>query len=204
MKKSFEKYYDVLMNDSPEETKVRDELRIQEEKFHETPEYKKYSEERKLLQDKLSSLIKERHEYAKSIRPERKPIELEDFANIVRENKKDRYASLSENAKNAIKAFNELSNDEQETAREFMRKSYGLDKMNAPKTTEKDIWMLLAILGETCKDFVEEKGLDDIYGIHFSITEPTGLCDATAYVEGIEYDEKAEMNVRKEIGFACC
>jgi hypothetical protein len=202
---TFENYYNTLVNETPEEIAVREEIKKLEESFNETPEYKEYKEKKDALYEKLRVECNIRHQKAKALRPARKSISIEDFADMVRDNRKQRFAKLPEAAKKMIKGFLALPKDVQREMKDIVHIGQDIDKISEKNrvTTDKDIWELQAILAQTCEDFIAEKGLSDIYGIHFTATDFGGIMDATTYVDGIEYDEASEMNVRKEIGWTC-
>lgn len=84
-----------------------------------------------------------------------------------------------------------------------------LDYYKNPVTKKSDIKELQELLVQTCINFIKERNLSDIYNIGFGCDgltdsiefgEWTPNMDSNICVEGLQYDEKVDLNVRKLIG----
>ena len=84
-----------------------------------------------------------------------------------------------------------------------------LDYYKNPITKKSDIKELQELLVQTCINFIKERNLSDIYNIGFGCDgltdsiefgEWTPNMDSNICVEGLQYDEKIDLNVRKLIG----
>ena len=84
-----------------------------------------------------------------------------------------------------------------------------VDYYKNPITKKSDIKELQELLVHACINFIKERNLSDIYNIRFGCDgltdsiefgEWTPNMDSNICVEGLQYDEKIDLNVRKLIG----
>lgn len=145
------------------------------ERFRNTPEYIEHEGRLDNLLNELNEESKKRREEAKKHRPSRiqaKHVDFdsEAFKKAQHEKKVKRMESYSNKLNEAIKLFDELTEDEKkcfqsETAVRFYN---DYDEVENPQTTRKEMGDLLDILVQTTIDFINERGLKDIDAVGFS------------------------------------
>lgn len=179
-------YYDWLFEESEEEKEIGRLFDEELERFKNSEEYKRHDAVTKDLFEKLKEAGKKRREIAKQHRPRRQKAKKIDMSEFKRKNEEEyqkRFNAYPEALKQAITAFNALSEDER---RVFHNDTWmyepKYEKLENPKTTENDIKELLEILVQTTIDFIDERGLTDIDGVSFGAD---GLGDSAKHGEWI-------------------
>lgn len=210
-------YFDEILHKSDAEKKIDEEIHNKMEEFENSEAHKQYRAELDVLFKKESALKAERWENAKKKRPERKPIktkskeEMDEWRKKAREEKEARINELPENLKNAIKAFESLT-DEEKTV--FAKETYtytkpDLDDYSKRQITHEQTIDLHEVLVQTCIDYINEHGLKDVDAVYFSADalqessrfgEWTPSTDSFLTLEGMEKSkEDGGFYVRKFI-----
>ena len=207
-------YYDYLFEQSEEEKRLYAELDAERETFRKTEAYVEHQKKLDELYEKIKVAGEERREEAKKHKPRRaraKHMSEEDLAALKANNqriKEERIEAYPEALKNLIREYEGLD----EAAKKVFQKEtwcyhcdYG-DYEN-PQTTEKDIRELLEILVQETLDFINERGLKDIWSVGFSADdlqtsaeagEWTPATDASIFISGMG-KEKGENGKEYEV-----
>lgn len=212
-------YHDWLFEESEEEKKINKELDEEMSRFENSEAYHEHRTKVDEILLKLKDAKMKRREEAKKHRPERKStghISEEKMAEFREENEKKKEARISaypEALRNLIKEYETLDN----AARKVFRNETWIyepdyDDFKDPVTTEKDMKELLEILVQTTIDFINERGLTDIFSVGFSADdlqvsaksgEWTPATDASIHVTGLGKEKSAdgtEYTVEQKIG----
>ena len=195
-------YYDYLFEQSEEEKEISKMLDDEREWFQQQSVYKEHYERVDRLLNELKVAGEKRREEAKKHKPKRraraKHMNEEELAAFKAEGqriKEERINSYPEDLKALIKAYEGLDDGAKKV---FKKETYfyapDYDDYKDPQTTEKDIKELLEILVQETIDFINERGLKDIWSVGFSADslqesarygEWTPATDASIYVTGM-------------------
>lgn len=182
-------YYDWLFGETEEEKEINRKLDEENERYKATEAYQEHEAKLDELLEDLKKAGERRREEAKNHRPRRvkaKHMSEEEMEEFRENNKKEREAridSLPEALRNAIRAYENLD----EVAKKAFRNETWVyepdyDDYKDPITTKKDMKELLEILVQTTIDFVNERGLTDIYSIGFGVDDIQSSADAGEWV----------------------
>ena len=195
-------YYDYLFEQSEEEKEISKMLDDEREWFQQQSVYKEHYERVDRLLNELKVAGEKRREEAKKHKPKRRAKakhmsekELAAFKAEGQRIKEERINSYPEDLKALIKAYEGLDEGAKKV---FKKETYfyapDYDDYKDPQTTEKDIKELLEILVQETIDFINERGLKDIWSVGFSADslqesarygEWTPATDASIYVTGM-------------------
>lgn len=167
-------YYDWLFKESDEEKEINRQLDEERARFENTEVYKEHHAKLDELLERLKVAGEERREEAKKHKPKRakaKHMTEEEMAELREKNRKIKEAridSYPEPLRRTIRDYEELPD---EAKKVFNNETYfykpDYDDYKDPITTEKDMKELLEILVQTTIDFINERGLTDIYAVGF-------------------------------------
>ena len=167
-------YYDWLFGKSEEEKEIRRKLDEEDERYKATEAYKEHEARLGELLDELKVAGEHRREEAKNHRPRRakaRHMTEEEMAELRENNRKvneARIDALPEPLRSLIRGYETLDDAAKKVFRRetwVYEPDYGDYK--DPVTTEKDMKELLEILVQTTIDFINERGLTDIYSVGF-------------------------------------
>lgn len=191
-------YYDWLFEESDEEKEINRLIDEERARYEGTEAYKEHEAKLDELLDDLKRAGERRREEAKKHKPKRvkaKHMGEEEMAEFRENNRKEREArieALPEPVRSLIRGYETLD----EPAKKVFRREtwvyepdYG-DYEN-PITTEKDMKELLEILVQTTIDFVNERGLTDIYSVGFGVDDVQSSAGAGEWVSSTD----ANINV---------
>ena len=212
-------YYDWLFGETDEEKEINRKIDEEIKRYEATDAYKEHEARLGELLDELKVAGKRRIEEAKSHRPRRakaKRLSEEEMAEFRENNRKEKEAridALPEPVRSLIRGYETLD----EPAKKVFRREtwvyepdYGDYK--DPVTTKKDMKELLEILVQTTIDFINERGLTDIYSVGFGADdlqisaaagEWTSSTDASINVNGMGKEkgrDGREYSVIQNIG----
>ena len=195
-------YYDWLFEQSEEEKDIHRRLDEERERFENTDVYKEHYAKVDELMEELKVEGQKRREEAKKHKPKRrvkaKHMSEEELAAFKAEGqriKEERIESYPEELKSLIRAYENLD----EGAKKVFEKETwcyhrDYDDYKDPQTTKEDIGELLEILVQETIDFINERGLKDIWSVGFSADDLQGSAkfgewepctDASLYVSGM-------------------
>jgi hypothetical protein len=193
-------YYDWLFRDSDEEKEINRQLDEERTRFENTEVYKEHHAKVDELLERLKVAGEKRREEAKKHKPKRvkaKYLSEEEMAELREKNRKVKEAridSYPESLRTIIRGYEALPD---EAKKGFNKETYfykpDYDDYKDPITTEKDMKELLEILVQTTIDFINERGLTDIYSVEFGADDLQGSAkfgewepctDASIYVTG--------------------
>jgi len=193
-------YYDWLFRDSDEEKEINRQLDEERTRFENTEVYKEHHAKVDELLERLKVAGEKRREEAKKHKPKRvkaKYLSEEEMAELREKNRKVKEAridSYPESLRTIIRGYEALPD---EAKKVFNKETYfykpDYDDYKDPITTEKDMKELLEILVQTTIDFINERGLTDIYSVEFGADDLQGSAkfgewepctDASIYVTG--------------------
>lgn len=167
-------YHDWLFEESEEEKEIHRQLDAEQKRYEKTEEFLKHEATLSELLAKLVEAGKRRRENAKvearkhRVRREPKKVDMEAFKRENEERYRKKFEGYPEPLKEAITAYNKLDDAAKKV---FQHDTWAYhpdyDTYQNPKTTKKDLSDLLEILVQTTIDFIDERGLDDIYSIGF-------------------------------------
>ena len=213
-------YYDYLFEQSEEEKDIHRRLDEERERFENTDVYKEHYARVDELLEELKVEGKKRREEAKKHKPRRrakaKHMSEEELAAFKAEGqriKEERIESYPEELKAVIRAYENL---DESAKKVFNKETYfykpDYDDYKDPITTKKDMKELLEILVQTTIDFINERGLTDIYSVGFGADDLQGSAkfgewepctDASIHVTGIGKEKSKdghEYSVCQRIG----
>lgn len=213
-------YYDWLFEQSEEEKDIHRRLDEERERFENTDVYKEHYAKVDELMEELKVEGQKRREEAKKHKPKRRAKakhmseeELAAFKAEGRRIKEERIESYPEELKSLIKAYENLDEGAKKV---FKKETYfyapDYDDYKDPQTTKEDIRELLEILVQETIDFINERGLKDIWSVGFSADdlqtsaeygEWTPATDASLYVSGMGKEkgkDGKEYSVIQNIG----
>lgn len=212
-------YYDWLFRDSDEEKEINRQLDEERARFENTEAYKEHHAKVDELFEKLKVAGEKRREEAKKHKPKRakaRYLSEEEMAELREKNRKEKEAridSYPEPLRTIIRDYEALPD---EAKKVFNKEAYfykpDYDDYKDPITTEKDMKELLEILVQTTIDFINERGLTDIYSVGFGADDLQGSAkfgewepctDASIHVTGIGKEKSKdghEYSVCQRIG----
>lgn len=212
-------YYDWLFRDSDEEKEIHRMLDEERARFENTEVYKEHYAKVNELLERLKVAGQKRREEAKKHKPKRakaRYLSEEEMAELREKNRKEKEAridSYPEPLRTVIRDYEALSD---EAKKVFNKETYfykpDYDDYKDPITTEKDMKELLEILVQTTIDFINERGLTDIYSVGFGADDLQGSAkfgewepctDASIHVTGLGKEKGRdghEYTVCQEIG----
>ena len=212
-------YYDWLFRDSDEEKEINRQLDEERARFENTEVYKEHHAKVDELLERLKVAGEKRREEAKKHKPKRakaKHLSEEEMAELREKNRKEketRIDSYPEPLRTIIRDYEALPD---EAKKVFNKETYfykpDYDDYKDPITTEKDMKELLEILVQTTIDFINERGLTDIYSVGFGADDLQGSAkfgewepctDASIHVTGIGKEKSKdghEYTVCQNIG----
>lgn len=212
-------YYDWLFRDSDEEKEIHRMLDEERARFENTEVYKEHYAKVNELLERLKVARQKRREEAKKHKPKRakaRYLSEEEMAELREKNRKEKEAridSYPEPLRTVIRDYEALSD---EAKKVFNKETYfykpDYDDYKDPITTEKDMKELLEILVQTTIDFINERGLTDIYSVGFGADDLQGSAkfgewepctDASIHVTGLGKEKGRdghEYTVCQEIG----
>lgn len=212
-------YYDWLFKESEEEKEINRQLDEERARFENTEVYKEHHAKVDELLERLKVAGKKRREEAKKHKPKRvkaKYLSEEEMAELREKNRKEKEAridSYPEPLRTIIRDYEALPD---EAKKVFNKETYfykpDYDDYKDPITTEKDMKELLEILVQTTIDFINERGLTDIYSVGFGADDLQGSAkfgewepctDASIHVTGIGKEKSKdghEYSVCQRIG----
>lgn len=203
MEKEEKTYYDWLFEESEEEKDIHRRLDEERKRFENTETYKEHYAKVDELMEELKVEGQKRREEAKKRKPERRRGKLrhisEEEAAARRAEgqriKEERIESYPEELKAVIRAYENL---DESAKKVFSKETWcyhpDYDDYKDPQTTKEDIRELLEILVQETIDFINERGLKDIWSVGFSADdlqtsaeygEWTSATDASLYVSGM-------------------
>lgn len=215
-------YYDWLFGESEEEKEIRRKLDEEDERYKATEAYKEHETRLDKLLDELKVAGERRREEAKNHKPRRAKVRHmteEEMAKLRENNRKVNEASidaLPEPLRGLIHGYETLDDVAKKVFRQetwVYEPDYG-DYEN-PVTTEKDMKELLEILVQTTIDFINERGLTDIYSVGFGADdlqssakfgEWVSATDASIHATGMGIEvaeDGTKYNVVQKIGEYC-
>ena len=174
-------YYDWLFEESEEEKEIQRKLDEERERYEATEAYKEHKARLDELFDELKEAGEHRRKEAEKHKPKRakaKHMTEEEMAELRKKNQEERQKkidALPEELKGAINAYQGFDAVERKTFRNYTwtwEPDY--DDYKDPITTEKDMKELLEILVQTTIDFINERGLTDIYSVGFGADDLQG------------------------------
>lgn len=218
-------YYELLLEESPEEKAIWEEVEAEVASFEKTPEYLEHNKRLKALYKKQSEAQHKRWEEAKKVKIERhrrhteeKTLTKEEIQAIREKHRKERedeINALPEPLSTMVKSFSGLSAIEKEKFFQMVRHEWHsqseLPKMENPKTTIENIKELQEVLVQTCIDYINDYKLD-IDAVSFGADslqtsakygQWTPSTDSSITVEGYGFEkgkDGKEFGVRKLIG----
>ena len=194
-------YYDWLFRDSDEEKEINRQLDEERARFENTEVYKEHHAKVDELLEKLKVAGEKRREEAKKHKPKRakaRYLSEEEMAELREKNQKEKEAridSYPEPLRTIIRDYEALPD---EAKKVFNKETYfykpDYDDYKDPITTKKDMKELLEILVQTTIDFINERGLTDIYSVGFGADDLQGSAkfgewepctDASIHVTGM-------------------
>ena len=215
-------YYDWLFKESDEEKEIHRLMDEERARYEGTEAYKEHEAKLDELLERLKVEGQKRRKEAEKHKPKRrrrakaKHISEEEMSKRREEGRKIKEAridALPEDLKSVIRSYESLDDAakkvfEQETWAH--RRDY--DDYKDPITKEKDMKELLEILVQTTIDFINERGLTDIYSVSFGADDLQGSAkfgewepctDASIRVTGMGKEKGKdghEYTVRQNIG----
>ena len=212
-------YYDWLFKESDEEKEIQRQLDEERALFENTEVYKEHYAKVDELLERLKVAGQKRREEAKNHKPKRAKAkhlseeEMAEFREKGRKEKEARIDSYPEPLRTIIRDYEALPD---EAKKVFNKETYfykpDYDDYKDPITTEKDMKELLEVLVQTTIDFINERGLTDIYSVGFGADDLQGSAkfgewepctDASIHVTGIGKEKSKdghEYSVCQRIG----
>jgi len=212
-------YYDWLFRDSDEEKEIRRQIDEETARYRNTEAHKEHVSKLDELLERLKVAGEKKREEAKKHKPKRakaRYLSEEEMAELREKNRKEKEAridSYPEPLRTIIRDYEALPD---EAKKVFNKETYfykpDYDKYKDPITTEKDMKELLEILVQTTIDFINERGLTDIYSVGFGADDLQGSAkfgewepctDASIHVTGIGKEKSKdghEYSVCQRIG----
>ncbi len=195
-------YYDWLFKESDEEKEINKELDEEMSRFENSEAYYEHRTKVDEILLKLKGAKMKRREEAKKHHQKRKGklrrLSNEEMVERKRQGLKireQRIEALPDDLKSVIRGYESLDDAAKKV---FQQETWGwyrdYDDYKDPITTEKDMKELLEILVQTTIDFINERGLSDIYSVGFSADdlqvsakygEWTPATDASIHVTGL-------------------
>lgn len=212
-------YYDWLFRDSDEEKEIKRQLDEERASFENTEVYKEHYAKVDELLERLKVAGQKKREEAKKHKPKRakaRHLSEEEMAELRENNRREKEAridSYPEPLRAVIRDYEALPD---EAKKVFNKETYfykpDYDDYKDPITTGKDMKELLEILVQTTIDFINERGLTDIYSVGFGADDLQGSAkfgewesctDASIHVTGMGKEKSKdghEYDVCQNIG----
>ena len=212
-------YYDWLFRDSDAEKEINRQLDDERTRFENTEAYKEHNAKVDELLERLKIAGEKRREEAKKHKPKRakaRYLSEEEMAELREKNRKVKEAridSYPEPLRTIIQDYEALPDEAKEV---FNKETYfykpDYDDYKDPITTKKDMKELLEILVQTTIDFINERGLTDIYSVGFGADDLQGSAkfgewepctDASIHITGMGKEKSKdghEYSVCQRIG----
>ena len=182
-------YYDWLFEETEEEKEIHHRIDEERKRYEATEAYKEHEAKIDELFDKLKEAGNRRREEAEKHKPRRtrlKPMSEEKMAEFRESNRKKKEAridALAEHLRNLIRKYETLGDAERKV---FRKETWTYDPdygdYKDPVTTQKDMKELLEILVQTTIDFINERGLTDIYSVGFGADDLQSSAEAGKWV----------------------
>ena len=175
-------YYDWLFKESDEEKEIHRLMDEERARYEETEAYKEHNAKLDEYLERLKVEGRRRRKEAEKHKPKRrakaKHISEEEMAKFREQNRLEREAridALPEPLRTIIRDYEALPD---EAKKVFNKETYfykpDYDDYKDPITTKKDMKELLEILVQTTIDFINERGLTDIYSVGFGADDLQG------------------------------
>ena len=213
-------YYDWLFKESDEEKEIHRLMDEETARYRNTEAYKEHVAKLDELLERLKVAGEERREEAKKHKPKRRGkirhLSDEEMAERKRQGqeiRERRIEALPEDLKSMIRSYGGLDDAAKKV---FQQETWAYhcnyDDYKDPVTTEKDMKELLEILVQTTIDFINERGLTDIYSVGFGADDLQGSAkfgewepctDASIHVTGMGKEKSKdghEYTVCQNIG----
>ena len=213
-------YYDWLFKESDEEKEINKLIDEETARYEKTEAYKKHNDKLHELLDRLKVAGEKRREEAEKHKPKRRAkarhISDEEMAERKRQGqeiREQRIEALPDDLKSVIRSYQGLDDAAKKV---FQQETWGwyrdYDDYKDPVTTKKDMKELLEILVQTTIDFINERGLTDIYSVGFGADDLQGSAkfgewepctDASIHVTGLGKEkgrDGKEYSVIQKIG----
>ena len=213
-------YYDWLFMESDEEKEIYRLMDEERARYEGTDAYKEHAAKLDEYLERLKAEGQKRRKEAEKHKPKRsakaKHISEEEMAERKRrgqEIREQRIEALPDDLKSVIRSYEGLDDAAKKVFQQetwAYRRDY--DDYKDPITTEKDMKELLEILVQTTIDFINERGLTDIYSVGFGADDLQGSAkfgewepctDANIHVTGLGKEKGKdghEYTVCQEIG----
>lgn len=194
-------YYDWLFKESDEEKEIHKLIDEEDARYRNTEAHKEHVAKIDELCKRLKAAGEKRREEARKHKPRRvkaKHLSEEEMAELREKNRKEKEAridSYPEPLRAVIRGYEALPD---EAKKVFNKETYfykpDYDDYKDPITTGKDMKELLEILVQTTIDFINERGLTDIYSVGFGADDLQGSAkfgewepctDASIHVTGL-------------------
>jgi hypothetical protein len=195
-------YYDWLFKESDEEKEINRQLDEERARFENTEVYKEHHAKVDEYLERLKVEGQKRRKEAEKYKPKRRGkirhLSDEEMAERKRQGqeiRERRIEALPEDLKSMIRSYEGLDDAAKKV---FQQETWAYhcnyDDYKDPVTTEKDMKELLEILVQTTIDFINERGLTDIYSVGFGADDLQGSAkfgewvsctDASIHVTGM-------------------
>ena len=183
-------YYDWLFKESDEEKEIHRLMDEERARYEETEAYKEHNAKLDELFERLKVEGQKRRKEAEKHKPKRrakaKHISEEEMAKFREQNRLEKEAridALPEPLRSIIRGYEALPD---EAKRVFRKETWvyepDYDDYKDPKTTKKDMKELLEILVQTTIDFINERGLTDIYSVGFGADDLQSSAEAGEWI----------------------
>ena len=213
-------YYDWLFEESEEEKEIHRLMDEERARYEGTDAYKEHVAKLDEYLERLKVEGQKRRKEAEKHKPKRrakaKHISEEEMAKFREQNRLEKEAridALPEPLRSVIRNYEALPDE----AKKVFRKETWVyepdyDDYKDPVTTKKDMKELLEILVQTTIDFINERGLTDIYSVGFGADDLQGSAkfgewepctDASIHVTGLGKEkgrDGKEYTVIQKIG----
>ena len=187
-------YYDWLFEETEEEKEIQRKLDEERERYEATEAYQEHKKTLDGLFTDLKKAGEHRREEAKNHRPQRTKIkrseeEMAEFREKNRKEKEARIEAYPEPLREIIRQYRGLDDAAKKVfQKETWEYTPDHDKYQNPKTSEKDMKELLEVLVQTTIDFVNERGLTDVYSVGFGVDNVQNSAAAGEWVCSTDAD----------------
>lgn len=184
-------YYDWYFWESEEEKEIRRKINEETDRYQNTEAYKEHEAKLDGLFDELKEAGIRRRKEAEKHKPERRrgkirhlsEKEMAERKRQGQEIRENRIEALPDDVKAVIRGYEALDEPAKSV---FNRETWAYhrdyDDYKDPKTTKKDMKELLEILVQTTIDFINERGLTDIYSVGFGADDLQSSAEAGEWV----------------------
>ena len=175
-------YYDWLFKESDEEKEIQRLMDEEKARYEGSEAYKEHVAKLDEYLERLKAEGEKRRKEAEKHKPKRrakaKHISEAEMAKRREEGRKIKEArinALPDDLKSVIRSYEGLDDAAKKAFRqETWAYHLGYDDYKDPVTTKKDMKELLEILVQTTIDFINERGLTDIYSVGFGADDLQG------------------------------